>query len=58
MIFLKKIIDKMIWALDEWHDKKDEESHQDIRTKNSKLDSRLRNHRHDFSKMFTDKAIY
>ena len=56
--FFKALLNKTIYALFTWHNEKDEESHQDIRNKVSKLDARLRNHRHDFSKTYTGKAEY
>ena len=57
-IFLGRFLKNVIWAIDEWHNKKDEESHNDIRTKLNKTEARLRNHRHDTSKMFSGKAEY
>lgn len=55
---LKVIVSKTIWALDEWHNQKDDSAHQDIRDKIAKIEAHLRNHRHDYSKTFTGKAEY
>lgn len=56
--FFKALLNKTIYAIFEWHNEKDEESHQDIRNLMRKMDARLRNHRHDHSKAFTGKAEY
>lgn len=56
--FFRALLNKFIYALFKWHGKDDEESHQDIRSQLKKMDARLRNHRHDYSKAFTGKAEY
>ena len=57
-IFLERLIKDMVWALDEWHNKDDEDSHKDIRNKLKKLAAQFRNHRHDTSKVFSGRAEY
>lgn len=56
--FYKALIKKLSYIIFEWHNKNDGDSHEDLRTKLSKLDAHLRNHRHDYSKAFSGKAEY
>jgi len=58
LVLIKRIVKDVVWALDEWHNKKDEESHADIRQKINKLEARFRNHRHETTKKFSGKAEY
>lgn len=55
---LRDLLDFLWWRLEEWHNQEDDESHKDIRKKVEKLDARLRNHRHEYSRAFTGKAEY
>ena len=57
-VFLGCLLKQIIWALDEWHNKNDEDSHKDIRNKLKKLAAQFRNHRHDTSKVFSGRAEY
>lgn len=58
LTLLKAIMKHSTWALDEWHNKNDEESHKDIREQMRKLEARFRNHRHEMTKNFCGKAEY
>jgi len=51
---LRAIINKLLEIL-EWHDKKDDESHNDIRKQIERLEEEFRHHRHDFSKSYTSR---
>ena len=57
-LFFKALIHRFVYAIFEWHNKEDEESHSDIRANISKLEARFRNHRHETSKTFCGKAEY
>jgi hypothetical protein len=55
---LKIFVKKLIWFIDEWHNKPDSESHEDIRKTIDKLDAKFRNHRHETGKTYSAKPEY
>jgi len=55
---LKYLLGKMLWTLDEWHDREDTDSHHDIREAMKSLEAKFRNHRHETGKTFSAKPEY
>lgn len=56
-VVIRAIVKQTVHMVD-WHNKNDDESHNDIRKKIDKLQAQFRNHRHDSSKNLGGKAEY
>lgn len=54
---LKIIVNHCVTAL-EFHSKKDDEAHPDLREKVENIDAKLRNHRHDTTKQYSAKPEF
>lgn len=52
---LQAIINKILNAVFEWHDEKDDECHRDIREKIAELEKAFWKHRHDFSVSYSGR---
>lgn len=53
--FISCLIDKIISGLDTFHNSNISDSHEDIRNELSELKDKFNNHRHDVTKIFSDK---
>lgn len=53
--FIKALINKLVFGLDEFHNSNDSDAHPDIREEIADLKEKYKNHRHDLNRTFSAK---
>jgi len=52
-MFMRALVSYVVYTIDEWHNKDDDESHQDIRTELRELREEFKQHRHDTTQTYS-----